>query len=345
MPPGPAGAVDPPSRRFRAGASRATLTATPRTARRHPLPASDSPAPTPTPGLGSRLKRLGEPRLPLLARSRLREPSSDTTAQAAIRALATGVPLAGSPPLVLCRVLGRFKLLVAATDLTQAPHLILDGYWKWWVTRFLARNLAPGQRVADAGAGYGYFALLAAECVGPAGHVLAVEANPLLAGLLRRNLALNGMAGHSTVVQGVLGAPPGACRIEVPLDSPAAARLLPPDPPDGARSPLFGIEAAAAPPLDTLLPEGADWILLDINGAEPAAWDGMQAVLDRSPGLGIILSHDPARLPAPGAWLARLAERFPLRRIDHDGVARPIRADQVAAQGETTLCLMRGAPR
>lgn len=251
-------------------------------------------------------------------------------------------------PLLLCRVLGRYKLLVSAADLTHAPHLALDGYWKWWLTGFLARNLLPGQRVVVAGAAYGYFAVLAADLVGAEGEVLAVEANPALAGLLRRNLALNGMA-HATVAEGAIGAtPPGEapCQLAVPTESPLSGRLLPPSAPPPA--PGTGeriIAVPALPELDRLVPDGTDWLLLDVNGAEAAAWDALLRLLGRAPGLGVILSLDLARHAAPKALLGRLGAALPLRRIDHDGIARPVAPEAVAPQGETLLYIGRASLR
>jgi FkbM family methyltransferase len=293
------------------------------------------------------LRRLGEHRLPLVAQRRLRNPGAAPVAQAAIRALAMAVPMRGEAqqPVLLCRVLGRYKMLVSASDLSHAPHLALDGYWKWWVTAFLARNLAPGQRFVDAGAGYGYFALLAGDLVGPAGSVLAIEANPGLVALLRRNLGLNGMADRSVVEAGAIGPDGGQARLVVPHDSPVAARLLPPGTLESAIAGAQVVEVPVARPLDALLPAGADWIRLDLNGAEPAAWPGLQPVLDRSPGIGLIVSLDPSRLDDATGWLGRLAERFPLRRIDEDGHARPIRREDVPDRGETTLFLSRRDPR
>lgn len=265
--------------------------------------------------------------------------------QAAVRARAAAVPMQdrSGEPLLLCRVLGRYKMLVSAADLTHAPHLALDGYWKWWLTGFLARNLLPGQRVVLAGAGYGYFAVLAADLVGPEGRVLAIEANPMLAALLRRNLALNGMA-HASVEEGAIGAGAEApARLAVPPESPLSGRLLPPGAAAEAGERILAV--TTLPELDQLARDGADWLLLDVNGAEAAAWDAISRMLERDPGLGIVLGLDPARHAAPQALLGRLAAARPLRRIDHDGIARAVAPEAVAPHGETLLHLGRAAPR
>lgn len=312
--------------------------------RRESLP----PAPARSaPGALARLLRRGETRLGALPLRRLGETGAMAATQAAVRARAAAVPMQDrSGELLLCRVLGRYKLLVSAADLTHAPHLALDGYWKWWLTAFLARNLLPGHGAVLAGAGYGYFAVLAADLVGPEGRVLAIEANPALAALLRRNLALNGMA-HATVTEGAVGATPAGeapWLLAVPPESPLSGRLLPPGaPPPGTGERI--IDVLALPELDRLVPDGTDWLLLDVNGAEAAAADAMLRLLGRAPGLGVILSLDLARHAAPKALLGRLGAALPLRRIDHDGIARPVAPEAVAPQGETLLYIGRAAPR
>ncbi|HEX5504281.1 MAG TPA: methyltransferase domain-containing protein, partial [Thermomicrobiales bacterium] len=53
------------------------------------------------------------------------------------------------------------------------------GFYESYTRRFFAEaGLAPGMRVLDIGSGAGDVALLAAEFVGPTGHVVGVDLNP-----------------------------------------------------------------------------------------------------------------------------------------------------------------------
>ena len=90
------------------------------------------------------------------------------------------------------------KMLVDTRDAAIAPWIVLDGLWETHVTDWLQQTLRPGQMFVDVGANVGYFTLLGAQLVGPKGRVVAVEAHPGLAELLRRNVIMNGLYGYVT---------------------------------------------------------------------------------------------------------------------------------------------------
>jgi FkbM family methyltransferase len=264
----------------------------------------------------------------------------------AIRAMAGATPFAGG--LLLCRVLGRYKAFVEAADMTLAPHLALDGYWEWWTTNFLARNIRRGDTVVDAGACIGYFTLLAADLVGAGGRVLAVEPSPLSAALLRRNVALNGLSDRVTVEEAALALSGGdLLRLVVPPNSPMDAHLLKQDLASGGAPRLADGRATVlvrGRALDDMPGLKPDFIRLDVGEALEAAWEGMQRVLAERPALRVLMAFDPRRCTQPEALLDRVAARFPLRRLHTDGKAHPCTPAEALAGGEVLLYLAKDAP-
>ena len=273
--------------------------------------------------------------------ARLAMPGGTAGTQASIRALATGIPMQDA---MLCRVLGRYKMLVDPADRGFAPHLMLDGFWEWWTTSFLARNLRRGQRVAEAGACYGYFSLLMADLVGPQGRLTVFEPNPDAAELLQRNLELNGLADRTRLMRAAVGAAEGSLSapLLVPAHAPMAARI--------GGNELAGVDGPGADqrvlrvpcrPLDSLADEPVDWVKLDLPGSVAPAWQGMQRLLERRPQLRILMGFDPARTPQPANFLDQVAKRFPLRVVDHGGAVRPTQTPILVAGGVSLLYLAK----
>jgi FkbM family methyltransferase len=97
------------------------------------------------------------------------------------------------------------------SDRIQRSILYL-GYWGGSVSRLLRRVLSPGDTFIDVGANVGWFTLLAAHLVGPAGRVVAFEPCPITRKHLERNVDLNPYR-NVLVEQSALSDRPGAARL------------------------------------------------------------------------------------------------------------------------------------
>ncbi|GAA3273132.1 FkbM family methyltransferase [Dactylosporangium vinaceum] len=91
-------------------------------------------------------------------------------------------------------------LLAPADDYSLMPSLVTWGAIEGPLTKFLAMTIQPGQTFVDIGANIGYFTVLATQRTGLGGKVIAFEANPTTAGILRDNLAVNWLTEHNVVV-------------------------------------------------------------------------------------------------------------------------------------------------
>ena len=189
---------------------------------------------------------------------------------------------------LLCRILGEYPIFVDTRDLMLGPRLVMDGFWESWVTLAIARYLRPGMRCIDVGANYGYYTILMAEAVGPDGHVLACEPNPLLADTyLPDNLAL---CGKRTTVEICPAAISDHVDAEVdfyPHDRDFATASLEP------WTHPHRIEPVKCPQttIDELTREWPrlDFVKIDAEGAEYHVWQGMQQALDRFPQAVVVI--------------------------------------------------------
>lgn len=204
---------------------------------------------------------------------------------------------------VLCRVLGRYRIYVAASDVGFGVHVMLDGAWETWLTSFMARRIRSGMTIVDAGANHGYYSLLFAHLTGPEGRVAAIEPHPRTAALLRRSLYANGFQSWATVFE-----------MAATAEDNGQAQLLAPE--HEPKNAFLGIEAALPGAaafhvktgrLATLL---ADWpridfIKADVEGGEEGFIEGGWPLLERDRP-DMVLEFNALRCKDPTGLLTRL---------------------------------------
>jgi FkbM family methyltransferase len=87
-------------------------------------------------------------------------------------------------------------------------HLAIGSFYEPDVAEVFAKVLREGDTVIDVGANVGFFTLLAAALVGPAGRVVSFEPDPSNFARLRANVEANGFK-HVTLVDRPVAAEPG----------------------------------------------------------------------------------------------------------------------------------------
>jgi FkbM family methyltransferase len=214
---------------------------------------------------------------------------------------------------MLCRVLGKYLMYADAQETGITPHLCLDGVWESWITVALARTLRRNCHCLDIGANHGYYALIMADAVGPAGRVVSVEPTPRLAELLRETLDVNGFEHVDVVQKAAFDADGKTLELVVPQHRSLNARLSQFTGPDGARLEVGSVT------VDTLTSDWprVDLIKIDVEGAEEAVWRGMERTIATNSKLVIILEFNSARYEDPRGFLSAIEEAgFPLRYIE-----------------------------
>lgn len=90
------------------------------------------------------------------------------------------------------------------TDWIQRT-LFYFGVWEPNLSRWLEQRLAAGDVFIDVGANVGYFTLLAADCVGESGRVVAIEPMPEIYELLAHHVAVNALRNVRAINEAALG--------------------------------------------------------------------------------------------------------------------------------------------
>ena len=151
------------------------------------------------------------------------------------------------------------------------------------LARLLCKELSLGNTFIDVGAHFGFFSGLSAKLVGPTGTVIACEAAPRTFTVLEKNLApeTNATAHHLAIAaeRGIL------TFNEFPVEY-SEFNTLRPGQFDGtewrANNKPVEVEVPAIS-LDELIGEGAaDFIKIDVEGAEDVVIEGMTQLLKRA---------------------------------------------------------------
>lgn len=138
---------------------------------------------------------------------------------------------------------------------------------------FYRRFLKPGDIAVDAGANIGLVALVAAQRVGPAGAVHAIEPHPVVARYLRDNVRLN-HAANVQVYQVALGAAPGTARLSEHAGDDSQNHLRPAG--AGVEVPVVRLDALLAG-----LPR-VNLMKIDVEGYERFVLAGAEGLLPRT---------------------------------------------------------------
>lgn len=217
----------------------------------------------------------------------------------------------------VCWVLGRYKMFVDTGDRGFAPHVLLDGFWEIWLTRFIAHRVPRGGVAADIGANYGYHTVLMADVVGSQGQVFAFEPNPAAARALTETVEINGFLPRTRIHCAAVGDRSGAARLSVPAGQPKNAHLLSKDAAAYAGAETFEVPVVT---IDELFGEERrlDFAKIDAEGAEEAIIGGGRRTFARwQP--DVILEFNPRRASDPAGFLDELASIWrSVRVLDFD---------------------------
>ena len=160
-----------------------------------------------------------------------------------------------------------------------AREMCLTGGYAPLETALVRASLPAGGTFVDVGANIGYFTLLGASRVGPAGRVVALEPHPHVARVLRQNVEMNGLS-HVRVVQAAAADARGTAVLAGFAEDGGNWGVSSLAHAAAAGAPAFDVRCA---PLDEVLDEAgvatADLVKMDVEGAEHRVLRGMRGGL------------------------------------------------------------------
>ena len=225
---------------------------------------------------------------------------------------------------LLCQILGEYKFFVSGDDVGLASHLLFDGYWEFWLTKFFADRIKPGDTVIDIGANLGYYSVLAADLVGPEGRMVAVEPNPAMFDLLRQSLQVNGFSARSDLRNIALGGDEsGSMPFFVPRGEPKNGRFISANEDRdwlSRNGSIFDVKAESLSPDDYAR---VDFIKIDVEGAEVMVLDEIAPLIERFKPL-IVCEVNFSRGYSYSDIVDRLGENGALKHLDFHSKVKPL---------------------
>jgi len=228
----------------------------------------------------------------------------------------------------IAMVLGRYKMHLDTTDQGFAPHMIFDGYWEYWLSKFLAATIQPGDVVCDVGANLGYYSLLMAELVGPGGRVHAFEPNPAICSLMRASLAVNGFAARSNIHEIALANHEHKdVSFFVPRNEPKNGMMVP----AGFKSSRGDTVSVRTARFDTLPFDRLDLLKIDVEGAEIEVLEGMRKMREIFQPR-VVAEVNFGRGYTYDVVVDLLGKDGELQHIDYSGAPQPLTRDMASHQ-------------
>jgi len=209
----------------------------------------------------------------------------------------------------------------------------------------LRRHIKPGDTVVDGGTNIGILSVEMAYAIGEHGRFLGFEPLPHLVDAVRKSLGLNGLSKQSRVIQAALSDKKGDLTFYAADHSPISSRFEL----DGIKTSSVLVKSVTLD--DEISPDlRVDLVKLDIEGAEPQAWQGMSRILSQNHDLIVIMawssSHFHRSGKDPSVFMTQiLGSGFSAWRLIDEAPHHPVRIglEHAASLEETNLLFSRNS--
>lgn len=229
------------------------------------------------------------------------------------------------------------KIYVDTRELGMSGHIIMSGYWEMWVTDVFRETVRPGMTVCDIGSHCGYYALIAAQLVGPSGKVHCFEPNPLHHDNLFKSKMINGFY-HMEIHPFAVADRDMEATLFVPHHLASSATLSEKVSESvSALDPVKPVKVRAVNLEDYLGDMRVDVFKVDIEGYEPYVLPCLLKMMDRSDHPRLFMEFNPKNWTDQGFNCLQILREITDRgyRIDiirHDSVLSPVTPDELLAR-------------
>lgn len=186
----------------------------------------------------------------------------------------------------------KHKMFVDSRDTGMAPYFIMHGDFIPDEVNILRKILKPGMVFVDIGANIGYFSLIAAKLVGPAGKIFAFEPDENNFSLLQKNIEVNGYK-NITAVKKAVSDKTGLAKFYLEKENLCAHSLAPRENRDFMEVEIMSLD-------DYFKDKKIDVVKIDVEGMEPSVLSGMEKLIKSNESMAIITEYYPNAISRAG---------------------------------------------
>ncbi len=209
---------------------------------------------------------------------------------------------------MLVQTIHGIKYYIDPTDEIMAPQLVIYRQWEADLSAYMANSVNSNTIFLDVGANFGYFTCLVASRIGiqGAGRVIAVEPNPLMQQLLRRNIKVNWSMAPVEIFDGAMADKEGYVEFSVPKGRAANASLATAIRADSDER--FIVKSST---IDKLAAGRiVDILKIDVEGFESLVISGAKNTIEISPDINIVIEWSLDQMRVAGYFPADLMSLF-----------------------------------
>jgi FkbM family methyltransferase len=188
----------------------------------------------------------------------------------------------------LAKILDDVYLYTDREEQSVGQWLSNTGYWESWITSWMTNNIKPGFVCLDIGANYGYYTRIMERLAESSGKVYAFEANKNLSNMISKSIVDYPIDNGApvTVFSVAVSDSKGTVTLNIPPNYIGGSSIvwgqqeLPSTIPQEEWTIAQEVESDTVDHLLGL--DHIDIIKIDIEGAEPLAWKGMEKTLSKT---------------------------------------------------------------
>ena len=248
----------------------------------------------------------------------------------------------GASKIDTAKIMDDFFIYTRRDEQSVGQWLSNTGYWESWITSWMTHNIKPGFVCLDIGANYGYYTRIMERLAESSGSVYAFEANKNLSNMISNSIVDYPIDNGApvTVFTVAVSDKKGTVTLNIPPNYIGGSSIVWGKqglPSSISESEWTERQEVDSDTIDHLLGlDHIDIIKIDIEGAEPFAWKGMEKTLSKTDLVIIEIGHY-----LPVEFIDELYSKYDVKHVEVTGEEVPLSRQDFDKLKDLTMAVLR----